>query len=74
MSEYHQEAGYDDDGPMFISQPEPVIEDVDFEDPAVSSLPRILLMGPRRGGKTSIQVRWYCTKRFVRRLERIFAV
>ena len=31
--------------------------DVDFEDPAVTALPRILLMGPRRGGKTSIQVR-----------------
>jgi hypothetical protein len=29
---------------------------VDFEDPAVVALPRILLMGPRRGGKTSIQV------------------
>ena len=28
---------------------------VDFEDPEISSLPRILLMGPRRSGKTSIQ-------------------
>jgi hypothetical protein len=28
-----------------------------LDDPAVSSLPRVLLMGPRRGGKTSIQVR-----------------
>ena len=27
-----------------------------FEDPRVADLPRILLMGPRRGGKTSIQV------------------
>ncbi len=30
---------------------------VDFNDPKIASLPRILLMGPRRGGKTSIQVR-----------------
>jgi len=29
---------------------------IDFDDPAISSLPRILLMGPRRAGKTSIQV------------------
>ena len=28
---------------------------VDFDDPRISELPRILLMGPRRGGKTSIQ-------------------
>lgn len=27
-----------------------------FDDPKIASLPRILLMGPRRGGKTSIQV------------------
>ena len=32
---------------------------VDFNDPKIASLPRILLMGPRRGGKTSIQVRKY---------------
>jgi hypothetical protein len=31
--------------------------EVDFEDDKISSLPKILLMGPRRGGKTSIQVR-----------------
>lgn len=30
--------------------------EVDFEDDKISSLPKILLMGPRRGGKTSIQV------------------
>jgi Ras-related GTP-binding protein C/D len=29
---------------------------MDLDDPNVSSLPRVLLMGPRRGGKTSIQV------------------
>lgn len=28
---------------------------IDFNDPKIASLPRILLMGPRRGGKTSIQ-------------------
>jgi hypothetical protein len=31
-------------------------QEVDFEDPKIASLPKILLMGPRRGGKTSIQV------------------
>ena len=31
--------------------------DVDFEDPEIAALPRVLLMGPRRGGKTSIEVR-----------------
>lgn len=30
--------------------------DVNFEDPKVANMPKILLMGPRRGGKTSIQV------------------
>jgi hypothetical protein len=30
---------------------------IDVEDPAISALPRVLLMGARRGGKTSIQVR-----------------
>jgi len=29
---------------------------IDFNDPNIARLPRILLMGPRRGGKTSIQV------------------
>ena len=27
-----------------------------FDDPRIADLPRILMMGPRRGGKTSIQV------------------
>ena len=31
--------------------------DVNFDDPKIASFPRLLLMGPRRGGKTSIQVR-----------------
>ena len=29
--------------------------DINFDDPKIASMPRILLMGPRRGGKTSIQ-------------------
>ena len=33
--------------------------DINFEDPKIASMPKILLMGPRRGGKTSIQVRFY---------------
>lgn len=35
-------------------------EDLDWNDPAIQALPRILLMGPRRGGKTSIQVSVSC--------------
>ena len=31
-------------------------QDVDFDDPKIAALPRVLLMGPRRGGKSSIQV------------------
>ena len=31
------------------------VESIDL-DPKLASLPRLLLMGPRRGGKTSIQV------------------
>ena len=31
--------------------------EVDFDDPSIAALPRVLLMGPRRAGKTSIQVR-----------------
>lgn len=34
-----------------------VADAVDFEDPKIAALPRVLLMGPRRSGKTSIQVR-----------------
>ena len=29
---------------------------IDFDDPKIANLPRIILMGPRRAGKTSIQV------------------
>ena len=48
----------DEKGPLFLppAAEEPLIS-VDFEDPVIASLPRVLLMGPRRGGKTSIQVR-----------------
>lgn len=28
--------------------------DIDFDDPQIAALPRVLLMGPRRGGKTSV--------------------
>jgi hypothetical protein len=31
-------------------------DEIDFDDPRIANLPRILLMGPRRAGKTSIQV------------------
>jgi hypothetical protein len=41
--------GGDDDG-MFLSNQQAATADV-------AALPKILLMGPRRGGKTSIQVR-----------------
>jgi len=47
----------DDDEPLFLQEDLQQQPDVDFEDPAVAALPRVLLMGPRRGGKTSIQVR-----------------
>jgi hypothetical protein len=30
--------------------------DINFDDPKIASMPKILLMGPRRGGKSSIQV------------------
>ena len=51
----------DKEGPLFLpSAPEEPLIAVDFEDPAIASLPRVLLMGPRRGGKTSIQVCMMC--------------
>jgi Ras-related GTP-binding protein C/D len=68
MNDYHydndvdlghneQEEDYDD-SPMFLSQEQDtsaLASDVDFDDPSIASLPRVLLMGPRRGGKSSIQ-------------------
>jgi len=45
--------GYDDEVGGDIARH--ASQDVDFDDPKIASLPRVLLMGPRRGGKTSIQ-------------------
>lgn len=47
----------EDKEPLFMpsTQEEPLIS-VDFDDPEIASLPRVLLLGPRRGGKTSVQV------------------
>jgi hypothetical protein len=67
MNEYSDDDGYDmhaasggelgdDEGPLFLSSQEAFTASVNFDDPDISSLPRVLLMGPRRGGKTSIQV------------------
>ena len=50
----------EDDGLLVVpGQPRPM--DINFDDPKIASMPRILLMGPRRGGKTSIQVskKWF---------------
>lgn len=54
----HLDASIDEQEPLFLPEDEAALlqSDVDFDDPEVSALPRILLMGPRRGGKTSIQV------------------
>jgi hypothetical protein len=50
-----------DDQPFFLQPHEDVLpQDIDFDDPAVVALPRVLLMGPRRSGKTSIQVCVLC--------------
>jgi hypothetical protein len=67
MNEYSDDDGYDmhaasggelgdDEGPLFLSSQEAFAASVNFDDPDISSLPRVLLMGPRRGGKTSVQV------------------
>jgi hypothetical protein len=52
------DSGGSDNMPLFLSldQQADSSSEVDFEDPKIASLPRLLLMGPRRGGKTSIQV------------------
>lgn len=57
-----------DDGPSVV----------DVTKPEIASLPRVLMMGPRRAGKTSIQVRyqWYSVKdsyNFFRSLENYFS-
>jgi hypothetical protein len=71
MNDYNDEDDYADGGGMvgnsstsdtfqpFNENLRPP-EDLDWNDPAIQGLPRILLMGPRRGGKTSIQVSILC--------------
>ena len=61
--DYHHQHDVADEPPMLPTdgaaaqqQQQQQQPEVDFDDPAVAVLPRILLMGPRRGGKTSIQV------------------
>ena len=64
MNDYGQYDVYDNpdreaanEGPLFLDdEVENAEEKVDFDDPAIASLPRVMLMGPRRAGKTSIQV------------------
>lgn len=46
------DVGEGDDG---SSVSDAVDDEIDFDDPRIANLPRILLMGPRRAGKTSIQ-------------------
>ncbi|KAL3945546.1 MAG: hypothetical protein SGBAC_000370 [Bacillariaceae sp.] len=46
---------HDDEGMLVIPGQPGRPTDVNFDDPKVASMPKILLMGPRRGGKTSIQ-------------------
>ena len=60
-SQYEEEEHVDTEGPLFLSQD----PDIDLDDPKIASLPRILLTGPRRGGKTSIQVRAWTVGVFV---------
>eukprot|EP00978_Attheya_sp_CCMP212_P034841 scaffold148415_cov52-Attheya_sp.AAC.4 len=60
QGEYYEEGNFStgDDMPLEAGgyQDEEDEDDgIDYEDPAIANLPRILLMGPRRGGKTSIQ-------------------
>ena len=60
--DYHGYADYHDHYDNFeednhIPLPAEPKTHVNFDDPEIAALPRILLMGPRRSGKTSIQVR-----------------
>lgn len=55
---YAEEETFTSEEPLFL-QPETETStqpDVNFDDPEIAGLGRVLLMGPRRGGKTSIQV------------------
>ncbi len=47
----------DVEGGSSVGVSDAVEDEIDFDDPRIANLPRILLMGPRRAGKTSIQVR-----------------
>ena len=47
---------HDDEGMLLVPGQPGRPADANFDDPKVASMPKILLMGPRRGGKTSIQV------------------
>jgi len=55
----------EDDGLLLVPGQPGRAMDINFDDPRIASMPRILLMGPRRGGKTSIQVR---TRAFVSKI------
>jgi hypothetical protein len=46
----------EDDGLLVVPGQPGRPMDINFDDPKIASMPKILLMGPRRGGKTSIQV------------------
>jgi hypothetical protein len=51
----------DDDHGLLVVPGQPGrLMDINYEDPKIAAMPKILLMGPRRGGKTSIQVRGWC--------------
>jgi hypothetical protein len=52
-----EDDGQTDNGGLGLENSNAATAAIDFNDPKIASLPRILLMGPRRGGKTSIQVR-----------------
>jgi hypothetical protein len=58
-TDYHdQYDNFEEDNHSHVPLPataEPKTQ-VNFDDPEIAALPRILLMGPRRSGKTSIQV------------------
>ena len=53
----------EDDMGMGSSVSDGVDDEIDFDDPRIANLPRILLMGPRRAGKTSIQASFIISRR-----------
>lgn len=56
--DYGAEQAPDDDGGVAVTAAQLTTseDNNNFEDPRIANLPKILLMGPRRGGKSSIQV------------------